>query len=101
MRGLGEDESAPTHEVYAPLAAWVCAGDATDADAGVGEDAGGDMSSVIGVGTGGGAGSSNAAHGSSSSVAPPWPTPTALGPPDPAGALLNSSARVEGAVNEW
>ena len=66
-----------------------------------GQDAGGDMSTVIGGGTGGGAGSSDVAHGSSSSVAPPWPTPTVLGPPDPAGALLNSSARVKGAVNEW
>jgi hypothetical protein len=53
---------------------------------------GGDVSSVTGIGTGGGEGSSKAAHGSSSSDAPGQPIPTALEPPDPGGALSNSSA---------
>jgi len=54
VRRLGEDESAPTREVRAPPAARVRAGATTDADAGVREDSGGDVSSAIGVGTGGG-----------------------------------------------
>src|SRR5258707_1213412 len=87
--GLEEDESAPTREVRAALAARGRAGAANDADARAGEDSGGDVSFVTGIGTGGGAGSSKAAHGSSSSAAPPQPTPTALGPADSAGALSN------------
>ena len=51
VRGLGEDESAPTREVRAPLAARVRAGATTDA--GVREDSGGDASSAIGADTGG------------------------------------------------
>jgi len=53
VRGLGEDESAPTREVRAPPAARIRAGATTDADAGV-EDSGGDVSSAIGADTGGG-----------------------------------------------
>lgn len=45
MHGLGEGESTPTREVRTPLAARVCAGAATDADAGAGENSGGVVSS--------------------------------------------------------
>lgn len=76
-RGLREGESVATREVRA---AEKVAGTV------------GDVSSVTGIGTGGGAGSSNAAHGSWSSDAPCQPTPTALTPPESAGALSNSSA---------
>jgi hypothetical protein len=96
-RGLGEGESAATREGRA----WVTsvrAGVTTDAGGVAGT--GGDVSSVTGIGTGGGAGSSNAAHGSSSSDAPRQPIPTALAPPDSAGALSNSSVR-ERRISWW
>ena len=95
-RGLGERKSAATREGRA----WVTsvrAGVTTDAGGVAGT--GGDVSSVTGIGTGGGAGSSNAAHGSSSSDAPRQP-PTALAPPDSAGALSNSSVR-ERRISWW
>jgi hypothetical protein len=89
-----EDESAPTRGVRAASAARGRAGAATDTDVRAGEESGGDVSSVTGIGTGGGAGSSKAAHGSSLSAPPPQPTPTALGPAESAGALSNSSGSV-------
>jgi hypothetical protein len=83
-RGLREGESAVIRE---GRAASVRAGVTTDTGGVTG--AGGDVSSVTEIGIGVGAGSSNAAHGSSSSDAPRQPT--ALVPPDSAGALSNSS----------